>query len=461
MSKPLPLVAIVGRPNVGKSTLFNRIVGKRLAIVESIAGTTRDRLYAAAEWNGKAFNLVDTGGLDLEDSDLMNLRIRNQIDLALEEADVIVFVVDGMSGPTGPDEDVADLLRSTHKPVILAVNKTEKQQFRAEVHDFWSLGVAEPCAVSAIHGSGSGDLLDLIAEALPDREAEVEDDRLQLAIIGRPNVGKSSLLNRLTGQERMIVSDVPGTTRDAVDTVLRYHGEEIVLVDTAGIRRRGRVEPGIEKYAVIRAMRAIERSDVAVLMIDAQDRVTAQDAHIGGYIQDAGKGAVIAVNKWDLIEKTTKTAMEEEALLREELKFLSFAPMVFISALTGQRSIKVIELARAIDAQRKRRIPTGQLNRFMMELQARHGLTRRGREIKLRYVTQADTEPPTFVFFVNDPDLVHFGYQRFLENQIRERFGFEGTPIRLNFRMQRRKEREDRGKSAPKESDAESGSPKR
>jgi GTP-binding protein len=441
MSRALPLVALVGRPNVGKSTLFNRIIGARHAIVAPVAGTTRDRLYSESEWNGRSFSIVDTGGLDLEDQGHLTLRIRNQVGLALDEAQVIVMVVDGLEGLTAADHDVAQLLRATSKPVILAVNKTEKQRARLDASEFWSLGMGEPCAVSAVHGTGSGDLLDLVAAALPEvAPDDFEDDRLHLAFIGRPNVGKSSLLNKLTGQDRMIVSETAGTTRDSVDSILRYHNEEIVLVDTAGIRRRGRVEPGIEKYSVLRAMRALERCNVAVLMIDAQDGVTEQDAHIGGYLDEAGKGAIIAVNKWDLIEKDTHTIEEHTEKLRSDLKFLAYAPVVFISALTGQRAIKVVELAREIDAVRKRRISTGQLNRFTSELQARYGLTRKGREIKLRYTTQVGIEPPTFIFFVNDPELIHFSYRRLIENRLREQFGFDGTPLKLVFRAQHREQ---------------------
>jgi len=441
-SQPLPLVALVGRPNVGKSTLFNRIVGRRLAIVETVAGTTRDRLYAPAEWNGKAFNVVDTGGLELDETGELTTRIRNQARLAIDEADVVVLVTDTVAGLTAADHDVANLLRAADRPVVLAVNKAEKQATRFDAAEFWSLALGEPVPISAMHGGGTGDLLDRIAEALPERPAADEvDERLRVAIIGRPNVGKSSLLNRLVGQERMIVSDVPGTTRDAVDTTVRFHGEEIVLVDTAGIRRRGKVEAGIEKYAVLRAMRAIERSDVAVLMIDALDGVTAQDTHIAGYVHDAGRGAIVAVNKWDLVEKDTHTIDAYRKAVRAELKFLDYAPIVTLSALTGQRAARVLEIARQIDATRKIRIATGELNRVVAELQARANPTRKGRALKLRYATQAGVAPPTFVFFVNDVELVHFSFERFVENQLRERYGFEGTPIKLVFRAQRRDER--------------------
>lgn len=439
MARPLPLVAIVGRPNVGKSTLFNRLIGERLAIVEDMPGTTRDRLYAPAEWNGKAFNLVDTGGLELGEQAELSTRIRNQVELAMDEAQVIVFVVDGAVGPTADDEAVAGLLRRVARPVVLAVNKTERPSARLDAAEFWALGLGEPCPISARHGTGSGDLLDRIAEALPERPPDDEvDERLRVAIVGRPNVGKSSLLNKLLGEERMVVSPVAGTTRDAVDTVLRYHGEEIVLVDTAGIRRRGKVEPGIEKYAVLRADRAVDRSDVAVLLLDAQDRVTAQDAHIAGFIEDSGKGVVVAVNKWDLIERDTYTADEFRASIREDLKFMPYAPILFISALTGQRVSRVLDAARQIDAARKFRIPTGELNRLIEDLQIRHTLSRKGRQLKLRYATQVGVAPPTFLIFVNDLDLVHFGYERYVENQIRQHYPYEGTPIRLIFRAQRR-----------------------
>lgn len=435
MPRALPLVALVGRPNVGKSTLFNRIIGERRAIVEDRPGTTRDRHYGQAEWNGKAFSIVDTGGLEVDDRGPFSSRIRNQVGVALDEAAVIVFVTDAMTGVTADDEDVARLLRQTQKPVVLAVSKTERKENLQATSEFWQLGLGEPIPVSGIHGSGTGDLLDAVAAALPDLlELPEEDDRLGVAVIGRPNVGKSSLLNRLLGEERMIVSEIPGTTRDAVDTVLHYQGEEIVLIDTAGIRRRGKVEPGIEKYAVLRADRAIERADVVVLVIDAADGVTAQDAHIGGLIAEAGKGAIIAVNKWDLIDKEAVTFEDYVKQVRGELKFLEFAPVLTLSALTGQRATKVLDLAREVDAARKVRVPTGELNRFLLELQAGHSFSRRGRELKFRYVTQVGIEPPTFIFFVNEPELVHFATERMLINRLRERYGFVGTPLKLVFR---------------------------
>lgn len=440
----LPLVALVGRPNVGKSTLFNRILGARLAIVEDFPGTTRDRLYAHADWAGRAFTLVDTGGLEIGEDGEIEERVRNQALVAIREADVIVFLVDAIAGLTSGDHEVAELLRRSGKPIVIAVNKAEKQSRAQDATEFWSLALGEPHPVSALHGRGSGDLLDAIVEHLPEGELdEEEDERLRIAIVGRPNAGKSSLLNKITGSERAVVSEIAGTTRDAVDTVVSWNDEDVVLVDTAGIRRRGRIEPGIERYAVLRAVRALERSDVAILLIDASDGVTAQDAHIGGAVAEAGVGAIIAVNKWDLIDKDHLTAMEMERVYREDLKFLEFAPVIFLSALTGQRTHKLIGMAQSIQETRERRIPTGELNRFVAEAVARHEIARHGRALKIRYATQAGVAPPTFVFFVNDRKLAHFSYQRYLENQLRERFGFEGTPIRMVFREGERRERED------------------
>lgn len=433
---PRPLVALVGRPNVGKSTLFNRIVGQRLAIVEDVPGTTRDRLYAPAEWAGHDFDVVDTGGLEADDAGPLASRVSNQVQVAIDEADVIVLVVDGAAGVTSADHEVAERLRRSGKPTVVAVNKSEKQARQYDAAEFWALGIGQPYPVSALHGIGSGDLLDAVVEALPPvGGAEPDDDRLRVAIVGRPNVGKSSLLNRLVGSERVVVSDVPGTTRDAIDTAVRHEGEEIVLVDTAGIRRRGRIEPGIERYSVMRAMRALERADVAILVLDAADGITAQDTHIGGAIQEAGVGAILAVNKWDVVEKDSFTAIEVEKALRARLKFLDYAPLVFVSALSGQRVVKLLQLAREVDETRKHRIPTGILNRTVAEIGARQPMARRGRALRIRYATQAAVAPPTFVFFVNDAKLVHFSYERYVENRLREAFGFAGTPIRLVFRQ--------------------------
>jgi len=441
---PLPLVALVGRPNVGKSTLFNRLVGQRLAIVEDIPGTTRDRLYASSEWSGYDFVVVDTGGLAADDEHAFAEAVRNQALVAIEEADVVVLLTDAGAGPTAGDRDVAQMLRESGKPIVLAVNKAEQRTRALDAAEFWTLGIGEPMLISAIQGIGTGDLLDAVVAHLPRQDVDpAPDTRLHLAIIGRPNVGKSSILNRLVGHERAVVSPMAGTTRDAVDTPLRYHGDELVLVDTAGIRRRGQIEPGIEKYSVLRALRALERCDVAVLVIDAVDGVTAQDAHIGGYLQAAGVGAIIAVNKWDLVEKDTNTSIEVERTVRDALKHLDYAPVVFISALSGQRVIKLVEQAMAVDASRRMRIGTAELNRLVADLQAKHTLSRSGRPLKIKYATQVGVAPPHIVFFVNDAELVHFSYERYVTNQIRERFGFAGTPIKLSFRSGERREESD------------------
>jgi len=433
---PLPLIALVGRPNVGKSTLFNRLVGSRAAIVEDVPGTTRDRLYGRSDWGGRDFAVVDTGGLGMatDDPETIAMGVRNQALLAIDEADVIVCVTDGGDGVTSEDGTVAELLRRSGKPVVLAVNKAERRDNQLGAAEFWALGLGEPMPISALHGIGTGDLLDAVIDLLPPSEQETEAEGVRVAILGRPNVGKSSIVNRLTRDERVVVSPVPGTTRDAIDTPLDWEGNSYVLIDTAGIRRRGRIDPGIERYSVLRAMRALERSDVAVLVIDAVDGVTAQDAHVAGYMQDAGVGAIIAINKWDLVEKDSHTAIEYERSARAALKFLDFAPAVFVSALSGQRVTRILQLASEIERVRMTRVPTSELNRLVSEVTARQPLTRGGRRLKIRYATQAGTRPPTFVFFVNNTEMIHFSYERYLENQLRARYPFEGTPIRLVFR---------------------------
>lgn len=430
------LVALVGRPNVGKSSLFNRLIGERQAIVEDVPGTTRDRLYGSSEWAGRVFGVVDTGGLDLGGGGEITTRVRNQARLAIAEADVIVLLVDAMEGLTSDDREVADLLRQSGKPVVVAVNKAEHAARREDASEFWALAVGEPIPISALHGTGTGDLLDAVVALLPPGapEGEGDSDALRIAVVGRPNVGKSSLVNRLLGAERMIVSAQSGTTRDAVDERVSRDGRDYILVDTAGIRRRGKVEPGIEQYSVLRAVRAIERADLAVLMLDAVDGVTQQDAHIGGIVRDAWRGAMIAVNKWDLVEKDTHTAVEFEQRIRAELKFLDYAPIVFISATTGQRAGKVLDVADEIQAQRTRRVPTAELNKLLNEIEGKHDLRRRGRPLRIRYATQVGVAPPRFAMFVNDRELVHFSFERFVENQIRERYGFQGTPLQFLFR---------------------------
>ncbi len=430
-----PLVAIVGRPNVGKSTLFNRLVGQRLAIVEDTPGTTRDRLVAVADWGGREFDVVDTGGLSLGDAPAIDVAIRNQVEVAIEQADVVVFVVDAYEGITSQDRDAADLLRRSGRPVVVAANKSESEGRRQQGIEFWELALGEPIAISGLHGTGTGDMLEAVIRLLPERALGIDDDGLAVAIVGRPNVGKSSIVNRLLGSERVLVSEVPGTTRDAIDTPLKYGGRNIILVDTAGIRRRGRVEPGIEKYSVLRAMRALARADVAVLVLDATEGDTAQDAHLAGAVADAGVGAVIAVNKWDLVDKEEHSTKDMELAVRTRIKFLDFAPIVSVSALTGQRVTRLLEQALEIDQSRHERVGTADLNRLVADVQARHNPPSKfGKRLRIYYAAQVAEAPPTFVFFVNDTRLVHFTYERFVENQLRRKYPYLGTPVRLIFR---------------------------
>jgi len=456
MSQPKPMVALVGRPNTGKSTLFNRLVGEPQAIVSEIPGTTRDRLYGDCVWNGVWFSVVDTGGMEIlaerrrlagEPGDFLlaasphYLReIRAQAELAIAEADVVIMVTDVRDGVTAADGEVAEVLRRSQKPVFIAANKADNIQMDEQAWDFYSLGLSEVFAVSALNGKGVADLLDDIVKAFPTwvTEEEEEDETIKISIVGRPNVGKSSLLNKLLRQERAIVSPVPGTTRDALDTHLVWEGVPITLIDTAGIRRRGKVEPGLESYSVLRAMRAIGRCHVALLLIDATEGVTDQDAHIAGYILDEHRSVVVVVNKWDAIEKDSYTMVEWTKQVRTDLKFMGYVPIVFISALTGQRVHQVIPTALAAQEARLIRIPTSELNRILQEAAAKHAPpSKSGRRLKFLYATQSRVDPPTFVFFVNDARLVHFGYERYLENQLREHYGFLGTPLRLFFRSRR------------------------
>jgi len=435
---PKPIVAIVGRPSVGKSTLFNRLVGQRLAIVGDMPGTTRDRLYASGEWRGATFTLIDTGGLQVGATDDLVAQVQAQAHIAIAEADVIVFMTDVMEGLTASDEEIVPIMRRSRKPVILAANKADNQQLRLEAMEFYRLGLGEPLPISALHGTGTGDLLDRIVESFPVQVAEEEVEAVKVAIVGRPNVGKSSLLNAILGWERAIVHEEPGTTRDALDTLIEWGGEPVVLIDMAGIRRRGRIAPGVEKYSVLRALRAIDRADVALLLIDAVEGITDQDAHIASYILEEAKGVVIVVNKWDLIVKDAHTVDWYTQHIRESLKFIPYAPLLFVSAKTKEGVDRVLEVALRVREERLRRIPTGELNRMVSEAVVRHAPpSKAGKRLKLYYVTQADVDPPTFVFFVNDKRLVHFSYERYLENQIRERFDFEGTPLRLSFRDKR------------------------
>lgn len=433
-----PLVALIGRPNVGKSTLFNRLIEEPLAIVEDVPGTTRDRLYADAEWGGTTFTFVDTGGLMLESGSDLEVSVRDQVQIAIAEADVIIFLVDVTEGVTARDLEIAGLLRRSDKPVLLAANKADNERRRQEAVEFYALGLGDPYPISALHGTGTGDLLDALLAAVPAEGVEVPWEGTRIAIVGRPNVGKSSLLNALLGQERMIVDEAPGTTRDAVDSFLEWDGEPLVLIDTAGIRRRGRVAPGIERYSVIRALRAIRRADVALLLLDAAEGVTEQDAHVAGYVVEEGKGLVLVVNKWDLVDKDTYTTQDYTREIRRELKFVAYAPLVFVSALTGQRVGKTIELALQVQQARQTRVATSELNRLILEAAAAHSPpSKRGKRLRIYYATQIGVAPPAFVLFVNDAELVHFSYRRYLENRLRDAFDFQGTPIRLVFRERR------------------------
>jgi GTP-binding protein len=443
MSKPL--LAIVGRPNVGKSTLFNRLVEERLAIVSEAAGTTRDRLYGDVEFAGREFSVVDTGGLELRArGDLpgtpaaMLTGVRAQAQAAIDEADAIVFVVDVEQGLLPDDFEIAKILRQTSKPVYLVVNKADNAARRQDAVEFFQLGLGDPIPISALHGIGVGDLLDQIIARLPAEVVEEPHTIPHLAIVGRPNVGKSSLLNAILGEERALVSEIPGTTRDALDTEIAWDGQRVVLIDTAGLRRRGHMEQGIEKYSSLRALRAIQRADVALLVIDAADGVLAQDQHVASYILAENKGVVIVVNKWDLIEKDEHTMQEYTQRVRAALDFIAYAPVVFVSAKTRQRVRQVIDRALAARESLRLRVSTGELNELVREATARHSPAVKGkRSLKFFYATQADVTPPTFVFFVNDKKLVHFTYERYLENQLRARWGFEGAPLKLVFRNRR------------------------
>jgi GTP-binding protein len=445
--KRKPMVALVGRPNVGKSTLFNRLVGERLAVVSDVPGTTRDRIQADAEWGGLVFTVVDTGGIEVEggihttplseDSALFLPSIRAQAEVAITAADVVVILVDASAGLTAADEEVAAILRQSTKPVIIAANKADNSALWEGAVDFYALGLGPVFPISALHGTGTGDLLDAIVDALPGWvSAEEEDDEsVKIAIVGRPNVGKSSLLNRLLGQERAIVSPIPGTTRDAIDTYLSWEGTPVTLIDTAGIRRRGRIDPGVERYSVLRALGAIKRADVALLLVDAQDGVTSQDAHVAGFVLEENVSVVVLVNKWDAVEKDTYTMAAFTQEVRQALNFMDYVPVLFISALTGQRVQQVLPTALQVQSARMERIPTSELNRLVREASARHAPpSRGGKRLKFLYSTQAGVDPPTFVFFVNDPQLVHFSYQRFIENEIRRLYAFPGTPLVLRFR---------------------------
>ena len=447
MSKPI--VALVGRPNVGKSTLFNRLIGERLAIVDDVAGTTRDRLFAEATWNGRAFGVVDTGGIDpthggksvlsIGSADFID-DIKTQALAAIRDADAILFVTDGDSGITEPDREVADLLRRSQrkdadgKAAAADLRGGQQERIRAAARgsaEFYELGLGEPYPISAIHGTDVGDLLDALVSSFAEA-AEEEDDSIKIAIVGKPNSGKSSLLNRLVGEERAIVSPIAGTTRDAVDTPIEVDGLPVTLIDTAGIRRRGKIDRGVEQFSVLRSFKAIERADVVLLMIDALDGITAQDAHIAGFILDAWKSCVVLVNKWDVVEKTNTTMDEYTSHIRKDLNFVDYVPLLFISAKTGQRVDQVLPLALRVQEERLARLSTSKINKVLVEAQDTHAApAHAGRQLKIFYGTQVRSDPPTFMIYVNDPKLMHFSYKRYLENRIREEYGFVGTPIRI------------------------------
>ncbi|MDQ0188488.1 ribosome biogenesis GTPase Der [Alicyclobacillus cycloheptanicus] len=433
----LPVVAIVGRANVGKSTLFNRLIGERVAIVEDRPGVTRDRIYGKCEWNGRTFHLIDTGGIEMDDRDEIVNLIRVQAELAIDEADVIVFLTNGHEGLTATDRHVAEILRKSRKPIVLGVNKLDHPTHHALAYEFYELGFGDPVAISAEHGAGTGDLLDKVTEQLaPETVDEPDDDAIRIALIGRPNVGKSSLVNALVGESRVMVSDVAGTTRDAVDTPLESDGQSYVLIDTAGLRRRGKVYEEIEKYSVLRALRAIERADVTFVVIDGERGIAEQDKRVAGYALDAGRAIAFLVNKWDAVQKTDKTAHEFEQALRAEFPFMRWAPILFVSALTKQRIHKILPLAREVADMHAMRISTSTLNAVIQDaILSVPPPSDKGRKLRIYYATQVSVKPPTFAVFVNQPELMHFSYERYLENQLRGAFGFEGTPIRLLTRQ--------------------------
>ncbi|MBQ6670102.1 MAG: ribosome biogenesis GTPase Der [Firmicutes bacterium] len=440
MSKPI--VAVVGRPNVGKSTFFNKIVGSRVSIVQDTPGVTRDRIIADAEWTGKHFMLIDTGGIEPENQEIIPSRMRAQAEMAMDMADVILFMVDGRSGVTAADREVADMLRRKNKNVILVANKIDTSKLPEDFYDFYELGLGEPFAVSSTNQLGLGDLLDEIISMIPEEAFEEEDeDDIKIAIIGRPNVGKSSLVNAFLGEERVIVSEIAGTTRDSIDTPFEKDGQKYTLIDTAGIRRRGKVTDEVEKFSVIRAMAAIERCDVALMVLDATEGLTDQDKRIVGMAHEAGKGIIIVVNKWDLVAKETNTMRDMERKIKGELQFMSYAPVMFTSAIKGQRLLPVIDAARSVAENRAMRVGTGQLNSLIEDAVMMNPTpVDKGRRLKIYYATQIGIKPPLFSFSVNDRELMHFSYARYLENKIREGYGFAGTSIKFVFRNRSEKD---------------------
>ena len=441
-----PVIAIVGRPNVGKSTLFNKLIGKRLSIVDDTPGVTRDRIYGDCEWLGRNMLLVDTGGIEPYSDDIILSQMRRQAQLAIESADVIVLVTDVRSGVVATDTEVAQMLQKSGKPIVLCVNKCDTiGDVPPDFYEFYNLGLGDPVAVSSVHGHGTGDLLDEIIKYLPDEEqGEYDEDKIKVAVIGKPNVGKSSLINAISGEERAIVSNIAGTTRDSTDTLISNEYGEFVFIDTAGLRRKSKVEDQIEKYSVIRARMAVERADVCVIMIDGTEGFTEQDSKVAGIAHDLGKACIIAVNKWDAVDKDGKTMDKERKKLMNDFGFMSYAPIIFISAKTGQRLDRLFELIKFVNEQNSMRISTGKLNEVLSAATTRvQPPTDKGKRLKIYYMTQASTRPPTFVCFVNSKDLFHYSYQRYIDNQIREVFGLEGTPTRFVIREREKKGKKD------------------
>ncbi|MDQ0244256.1 GTP-binding protein [Bacillus fengqiuensis] len=435
---PKPVVAIVGRPNVGKSTIFNRIVGERVSIVEDLPGVTRDRIYSSGEWLTHDFNIIDTGGIDIGDEPFLE-QIRQQAEIAIDEADVIIFLVNGREGVTSADEEVAKILYRSKKPIVLAVNKIDNPEMRDMIYDFYALGFGEPIPISGSHGLGIGDLLDAAAEHFPKQEDdEYDEETIRFSLIGRPNVGKSSLVNAMLGEERVIVSDIAGTTRDAIDSTFTKEGQDYVIIDTAGMRKKGKVYESTEKYSVLRALKAIERSDVVLVVLNAEEGIIEQDKRIAGYAHEAGKAVVIVVNKWDAIEKDEKTMKEFEQNIREHFLFLDYAPVVFLSAKTKKRIHTLLPVINKASENHALRVQTNVINDVIMDAVAMNPTpTHNGNRLKIYYTTQVAVKPPTFVVFVNDPELMHFSYERFLENRLRDAFGFEGTPIKIFARTRK------------------------
>ncbi len=438
-----PIVAVVGRPNVGKSTFFNYLAGSRISIVEDTPGVTRDRIYTEIEWRSKKFTLIDTGGIEPYSEDIIMQQMKRQAEIAIETADVIIFMVDAKDGMTATDKEVATMLRKAKKPVILTVNKVDRVgEPPPEVYEFYNLGMGDMVVISSVHGLGMGDLLDAVFEHFPEDIGDVEDeDVIKVAVVGKPNAGKSSLINSILGEERVIVSNIPGTTRDAIDTHVENNGQKYTFIDTAGIRKRAKINESIEKYSTIRSWTAIERADVCLIMIDAEDGVTEQDTKIAGYAHQQGKASIIVINKWDLIEKETGTLEEYRKQVHEKLGFMTYAPVLFISAKTGQRVNKIYELIKFVADQAAFRISTGMLNDLVNEAVAMvQPPSDKGKRLKIYYMTQAGIKPPSFVVFVNDLELFHYSYERYLENQLRKNFGFEGTPIRFIHRQRDKEE---------------------